>query len=110
MTIGIGSEIWRYDENRRVYSKDGKGGPLFREKWHKVEILGETSRSWITSYYKEKVPKKGAHPRWAFAESEIDDACFVHDHRWKIIRAIERVYDADALRQIAAIVGYQEKP
>lgn len=106
--IGIGSEIWRYDENRRVYAKDGKSGPIYREKWHKVKIIAETSRSWITSYYEEKVPKKGVHTRYVFSECELEGAVYVHENRYKIIRKAERINDAETWRRIAQLVNYEE--
>ncbi len=108
--IGIGSTIWIFDENHRVYHKDtagrSEGGPIYREHWRPVVITGETSRSWIIgSRWDLKIPKHGPHPAACFTEAEMNDYCWANDYRSKVVRCVERC-DAAKLRQIAAIVGY----
>ncbi len=102
-------ECWFFDENKRVYKYiDGKyaGGPIWREHWTKVEIVGETSRSWVTSCGK-KVPKAGGRC-YAFSQEDIDRMYFV-EKRWAIANAVERCTDYDTLKAIADMVGYSEK-
>lgn len=107
----IGSTIWIFDINRRVYPPREKGrvsgAPIWREHWRPVKITGETSRSWLTEYG-EKVPKKGANPHFvAFTREEIDRAAWVQDNRYRIVREIEGISDHDTLRKIAEVIGYQ---
>ena len=69
--LGIGSTIWRFDENHRIY-KDKHSGPDYRCFWRECVITGETSRSWIVGNW-GKCPKRGDHTRWALTAQEVDD-------------------------------------
>lgn len=110
--IAIGSAIWIFDQNRRIYPKAGKGrlwasgGPIYREHWTPAKITGETSRSWITDRYGRKIPKKGEHPGVAFTQKEVDDAVWMHDHRYRVSELAARCQDVEIVRQIAKLVGY----
>lgn len=75
-----------------------------RERWVKVEIVGETSRSWVTNYFGRKVPKKGGY-NYAFCEADIDRMAFV-EQRWQIGEAVKRCVDYETLKRIADAVGY----
>ena len=107
--LGIGSTIWIFDSNRRVYpeprSAYGGGGPIYREHWRPVTIEGETSRSWVTSWYGKKVPKRGPRQGIAFTEAEVEADVWVHDHRYKIVRMVEQC-EVETLKAIAQAVGY----
>ncbi len=84
--LGIGSPIWFFDQNRRVYQKDERGhsfgAPIWREHWGRLEIIGETPRSWCLGlpggrHIVAKPPKSafrdGACPRdYALSEEHID--------------------------------------
>jgi hypothetical protein len=107
-TLKIGSVVWKMDQNHRVYiEKDS--APDYRSYWVPVTIKGETSRSWITSWYDEKVPKNGEHPSYAFTEKEVDDKCWVKDYRWRLRERIDVEADADKLRAIAKILDWEPK-
>lgn len=101
-------DCWIFDQNRRVYrrSKDGRsfGSPIWREHWRKVEIIGETSRSWLTDV-DGKIPKKGGHGI-AFSHEDIDKAAFVQNS-WRIADAVRSCRDYDALRKVADAIGYE---
>ena len=103
MTLKVGDTIWRFDANHRVYKKEGgrSQGPNYRDHWRPMVIASETSRSWITKWG-EKCPKKGQRWGWALTEGEVDDDVYVHDNRWRIIRRIENIRDAETLRRIEA--------
>jgi len=112
-TVGIGSPVWIFDSNHRVYPPREKGGlssgPIWREHWVKRKIVAETSRSWITDYWGRKIPKKGADPRViAFSEEEITRAAWVHDNAHKIARVVGVSNDFEQLQAIAKLIGYQE--
>lgn len=105
--LSIGSTIYVYDGNYRVYAANNNG-PIYREHWRPMEITGETSRSWITAWG-EKVPKRGAHHGVAFTIKEVDDMCWMNDHRYKIEREVGRIRDSIKLREIAKIIGYDDR-
>lgn len=102
--LKIGSTIWKFDQNRRVYEKNGRGGPIYRKHWVEVKILRETTRSWVIDYWGSKVPKKGPHPGYAFTQEELEDDIWVKDTRYEVVQAVESCKDANILRQIAALV------
>lgn len=115
MTLSIGSTVWVFDENYRVYDYDkssgGSGKIIYREHFRPRKITGETRISWVLEDG-TKVNKKTlkTHPD-AFdavltSEEQIDQACWVHEHRYPIERLIHRCNYAQ-LKAIAEIVGYQ---
>jgi len=110
MTTNRYPDCWIFDENRRKYKEDKNGrslgGPIWREHWVKVNIVGETSRSWITDYFGRKVPKKGGRG-YSFSEAGIDRMAFV-EKRWAISEAVRSCTDYDKLRLIADTVGFTE--
>ena len=113
--IGIGTILYRFDENRRVYKRDENnrpyGGAIYAEHFVPVEIHGETKLSWICgpSYAISKVNKKeimtGRSGDFFTAEG-MNDQIWIEDHRHRVR---DRLYSAtaDQLRQIAAILGYK---
>jgi hypothetical protein len=101
--LGIGSIIWRFDENHRIY-KEPRGGPDYRSFWRECAITGETSRSWIIGNC-GKCPKRGEHVGWALSAHEVDDDVWAKDERHRIVRCVERCNVA-TLRAVAALVGY----
>lgn len=112
--IGIGSTVWVFNENRRVYPQrePGRkypiGGPIWREHWVPEKITGETSRSWVLTLGR-KVPKKGADRRmFAFSEDEIEKAAWVHSNRYRLADTVRYVEDYERLREIARLADYQE--
>lgn len=107
--LGVGSTIWRFDGNRRVYTRpaDSKWGGtiIYREHWEPRKIVGETGRSWIVEGFERwKAPKKGAHPGWAFSEREVDLDVFAHEHRHPILEAVRRA-SPEQLIQVGRLLG-----
>lgn len=106
------THIWIFDQNRRVYRKDKNGipsgPPIWRERWRKATVVGETSRSWITNF-SEKIPKKGCNKRMVcFSEKELDRLSYVEENRRKI-SDIVICLDYSRLKQVADICGYKEE-
>lgn len=102
--LGIGSTIWIFDQNRRVY-RDNRSRPVYREYWRPIKITSETTRSWITEWG-QKIPKKGEHHGVCFTEKEVDDKSWVEENRYKISEAVNRMRDAETLRAVAKLAGY----
>lgn len=119
--IGIGSTVWVFEANRRVYAKKragdayGHGGPIYREHFVARKIYGETKRSWLVGEDHDpiRVDKKTLTTRSEFgrgcnvltSEHEVDDACYVEDTRNSIADAVRRCRNASVLRQIEALLG-----
>lgn len=103
-------DCWVFSESRRVYRRNasgqGIGGPIWREHWLKVEIVGETSRSWLTSWG-QKIPKKGG-PHIAFSLADIDRQVFIQE-RFAIGDAVRQCRDYETLRAIADLINYQSE-
>lgn len=109
--LKVGDSLFNFDGNRRVYRKGGGGAPIYREHFREEEIISETSMSWIVGPQKVKVNKKTLESSMKFADggyftkTGMEDDIWSKDHRYKIVREVERV-GAEHLRQIARIVGY----
>jgi hypothetical protein len=113
----VGSTVWIFDANHRVYRKgpDGRslgGGPIWREHWVKREIRAETSRSWVIGEHwsERKIAKKGEQP-WdvCWSEQEITERAYVHDNAPRIADLVTRLRDYDTLKKIAELIDYVEK-
>lgn len=102
-------DVWIFDENRRIYRKDkgGRptGGPIWREHWRKLDIVGETRVSWVSSFGK-KIPKKGGRGI-CFSLEEINQQAFVKGNIHKIVDAVRQCNDYATVRAIAELVGYE---
>ena len=120
MKLIIGSTVWVFDHNHRVYRKDANGrsvgGPIYREHWVPTEITGETARSWITRYGKfpkkdqecSLIPQGGYSPLTvAFTEAAVDDNVWQRDHAVRIADLVRNA-DAHTLRKIAELIEYKE--
>lgn len=126
--IGIGSTVWFFDGNHRVYEKDANGrstgGAIYREYWVPKIIDGESKVSWIVraghgkNFGETKLPKKmftqpferrgGMEGRWfAITEQEVESDCWANNHRYRIKDAINKC-SVDALMKVAEIVGYKQ--
>lgn len=116
--LRVGSKLWWFDENRRVYpdTDSWSRGPIWSEHWREVEVVGETKRSWLvgTDWRPLKLPKaafrNGACPRgWARERHQIVELAWVNRHRSRIGQLVAACQDAVTLREIARLVGYEDK-
>lgn len=109
----VGMKVWAFDQSRRVYKHDEKGraigGPIWREHWHQLEIVGETSRSWLVGpewarsqpERASKIAKKDWPGSLACSEEDIDRRAFVEE-RHKLADLIRQCHDFDTLKKIEA--------
>lgn len=121
--IGIGSTVWVFNPNHREYEYDDKGraigGPNYRAHFRPYVINGETARSWLIGdgYGVLKVPKQGGDMRecggGAYGKTRVymtaaavDDECWKRHHAGRVASAVSRCEDADLLRKVADIIGY----
>lgn len=97
---------WVFDINRRVYrrNENGKpcGGPIWREHWREMKIVGETKVSWITEWGK-KIPKKGGQGI-CFSERELEEASWVQENRHRLSDAVLSLNDFTTLKAVSEIL------
>jgi hypothetical protein len=121
--VGVGSTVWLFDENRRVYP-DGPDGRrsfgsrlIWREHWRPTKIVGETRVSWILGHsHGRKISKRdlaaGTVRGVLTNEADLDAACYVNEHAHAVSERVRRLAGgrkaAEVLRRIAALVGYVE--
>lgn len=115
--VGIGSTVWWFDQNRRVYAKSASGGstgsPIYREHWRETTITGETPRSWLTAcrmkFSKATGEMRDAYgvKRCVFSLADVEADCWIHEHRYAISKMVGDCDDVGVLKRIAEIVGYK---
>lgn len=117
-TIRVGDTLWRFDVNRRRYTKAAKGrvyGELiYSEHFEAGTVVGESSRSWLVILAKGmghiKVNKvslvsSGAWSGQWFTDQGKADNIWANEHRHQIVRCVEQA-PVTVLRAIAQTVGY----
>lgn len=119
--IKVGDKFWSFDGNRRTYREDRKGGPIYEKHFYEVEIIGETSRSWIVGssvsgleYFKvtKSDPFRIRHGEFSqilsiFTDGMKSDRVWIKNHHRKLVERVERVSDIAVLKEIATLVDYQ---
>lgn len=93
-----------YDAPRTLFYR-AKGGTWPQSR----TTYGETSRSYLVGprFPPNRLQKATID---LISEEEYRNARFVVDHRHKIGRLVMDLKDPAILRQIAALVGFEEKP
>ena len=123
--IKIGELFWIYDSGNRHYTHDDgteSQGPIYEKSFRRVEVIGETSRSWCIANKGStqelfKVPKKDP-----FGFKKVEYGCYhqimddqmKEDNIWDNyngykIRQLVTTCSGAALRKIAEIVNYKEE-
>ena len=103
-----GDTVFVMDRNRRVYARDEQGrpygNPLYREYWVPRTVASETRLSLILD---NGVKIKKADPGTGIClnEDELNDEMWLHEYRYTVERAVARLTDAKALKQIAVLAG-----
>ena len=99
---------WVFDINHRVYERDENnrcyGSPVWIKHWVEQKIVGETSRSWVTSYGK-KIPKKGGKGI-AFDWEEVEQSAWVKRNRFNIAKEVQFL-GYEKLKKVAEIISYK---
>jgi hypothetical protein len=103
--LKVGDVLWCHD-----YRSNSK-------RWFDKAITGETRHSWIIGegWSPYKVLKKdltesqGAYGRRQWFTSEgRDNYLWIHNHAPCMAEAVRTITDIDTLKQIAALIGYNE--
>lgn len=110
-SLKVGDILFNFDGNRRAYQPGLGGAPIYERHFNPETIVGETKVSWLLGYAKVKVNKKTLDSalhyadRGYFTKSGMEADIWSHDHRYKIVRAVERA-GLEQLQEIARIIGY----
>lgn len=112
-SIAVGSTVFVYDGNSRVYKRDERGRaygpPIWREHWREHEIISETTRSWVLMNG-TKINKKNPGNNVCFSVEELDKLAWVVKHRYKLAEVITRGgVTYEQLKQVAEILNYSEQ-
>ncbi len=105
--MAVGRVIFQRDENTRVVyerSADGSGRSLERYHYVPVLVTGETRVSWTLD---NGAKVKKSEPRWVYGLKDVEEEIWVRVHRWRIEASLGAASFLQ-LRQIAAIIGYDE--
>jgi hypothetical protein len=110
----VGDVVYSFDPNRRVYPKqDGSrfsgSGPIYREHFRPLHIVGEKGRSWLISSTPDgKYPSKVGKTKASFLTAEqVDADCWINSHRHNICNLLQNCSNADTLKAVATLLGYQ---
>ncbi len=109
--LRLGDILYNFDGNRRFYEKGMSGGPIYERHFEPYTIVGETKVSWLVGPHSAKVNKKTLQSstqygdRGYFTKAGMDADIWFNEHRYKIVREVERA-GLEQLREIARIIGY----
>lgn len=127
MTIAIGSKLWMFDENRRVYAKTENkfaGRTIWREHWRPMKVVGETRVSWLVGFEGSALPlqphmlrklpktafKAGACPQgWALSEAHVAELVWAKENTWRLSQEVLRCYDPRVLRAVDELLKGTKK-
>ena len=111
----IGDTLYRFDGNRRVYrdrSASGGGGPIYREHFEALKIIGENKVSWLLERgWKAKKSNltSAASLQYGgcgfFTADGMEDDIWLHDHKHKVRDLFEHA-SVVQVREVARILGY----
>lgn len=106
----VGDPVWRL---RDRWTANASG------RWEALAVIGETSRSFIVGVagsthelakLSKAVLRDGACPDgWAISEEQVERDAWVHEHAYRITELAGRVADYETLREIAALINYDDK-
>ena len=121
----LGDKVWILDNNRRTYT-DPEGNklssPWYRGHFVEMYVTSETEQSYTLGYKPDstggyKVKKSdpfirgiiGIDPKIYYSEKEVDDACWIHDNKQRLIHYIQSSDDARLLQSIDYLINAREQ-
>lgn len=111
----IGTTVYVFEENHRVYAKSGQGGPIWREHWVPREVVGETTQSWLIGWKSNptKVSKKdlreGTLKNICLSLEEVERKAWVHDNAYFLGSLVGVQDNYELLKKIAEMVNYKDR-
>jgi hypothetical protein len=116
-----GQTVWLYDENRRHYSESVGGKPrqlIYAEHWRETTVVksGRINLTLATGHTLRKredgttgAAYSGSACYVVFTREEVDAITWRETHAHRLVDAIRACRDVAVLKQIAALVGYDEQ-
>lgn len=106
--LRIGSRVFIFDPNRRVYERaaDGRhaGAPIFSKCFIEVEITAETPRKWKTP--SGDAFKKNPYETGFLTAQMVESKIWEKANRYKIIDKLHHA-SFEQLRAVAKIMDYE---
>lgn len=126
--IKIGTRLWCFDTNHRIYEKedDGRsssgssGGPIYEKYFRERYVVGENKKSWLVSHDKTDSPEDHwvikvskvtmcAKSRYCigtnyYTDQQKDDMVFLDKHKHNTIDAIRNI-SAPLLKQVMEVLN-----
>jgi hypothetical protein len=110
----IGQMFYKYDGNKRVYNDPETGerssSPIFKYAFNEWYVIGETTRSWLLSTYKDakpdsrsviKFPKSDNFKENGYlTESERNDSILYHDNYYRTVERARNIRDWQTLKEL----------
>ena len=109
----VGQTVWLFDSNRRHYeTRDGAKVTIYAEHWVETTVT-KAGRVNLTTASHHTLRREGDGFRGhachvVFSREEMEADIWRHEHAYKIEDAVRRCDDVAILKQIAALVGYDE--
>lgn len=107
--IKVGAVVFTHNVNRRVYFGGTRGNERISERHHfqPEMIIGETRVSWLIGpeWRPTKYPKRD--PSGLYGLADIEDRLWVESYAYRLSDAVRRCGDAEKMRQIARMVGFE---
>jgi hypothetical protein len=120
MSLTIGSRLWLFDQNRRVYPPPKPGqlwsssAPIYAEHFAPHRITNETRTHWVvgagTRVRKLDLTSRArGTTQYYFTDEGKADHLWCHEHRHTIVDAVNACHDVAKLKAIAATLGLDLK-
>lgn len=115
--ISIGTRLWRFDENRRIY-QDRASGPTYEGHFEPFVVVGETKGTWKCARNEQAHPRSwssvnkktlrepatyGWRGRQWFTDAGRDAAIWANGRRHEIVSLVQAC-DVATLKKIAAVL------
>lgn len=108
--IGIGSKLYEFNENTRVYLRRN-GGPSYRGHFIEVDVIGETRVSWVVgpNWSPRKVNKKDIMSGRAgcYFTKDAMELQIWRRHNEHRIKSHMSLVSTEMLKAIAEMIGYE---
>lgn len=108
----VGDFVWFYDGNANRYDENKKY--IGRGKYRLAQVEGKTRQSFEvqgTKFTLDGDPriKNGFTPNYGiYGQDDREAKEWLDNNKYKLISYIQGVNDADALKKVAELVGYEE--
>jgi hypothetical protein len=121
--VKLGDTVYVHDYHRR--DRDAHGKLIVENQYVPTRIVSETRLSWILEggyrAGERKIPKGEQHglvrklpcgqysPYSVYMTAEAkDDSLWLGAHAHRVVGAVENIRDVKLLKQVAALIGYDE--